>query len=127
MTNPNNYLGATTTIVGYASGEVKNPMYDPSGAKGVKQLSVPVNQGYKKDGEWVQTGTQWYDYEAFGDAADLLVDMSIEKGDKVRIEDAKQETREFTNAKGETKLGITLKFGTVTILEKGTPQDNGGF
>lgn len=24
------------------------------------EVSLPVNEGYKKDGEFVQTGTTWY-------------------------------------------------------------------
>lgn len=118
MANPNNYIGATVTVVGYAAGEVKNPAYDKDGTRNIKQLSIPVNEGYKKDGEFIQTGTTWYTVEAFGDSADELVDMSIGKGDKVRVEDARQEVREYTNKDGETKLGITLKFGKITVLER---------
>lgn len=114
MTNENNYIGATVTVVGYAAGEARTPAYDKSGDKGILELSIPVNEGYKKDGEFVQTGTTWYTYTAAGDYAAKL--KSIGKGDKVRIEDAKQEVREYEGKDG-TKLGISLRFGTISVLE----------
>lgn len=115
MSNENNYIGATTTIVGYAAGAAKPPAYDKDGSKGILELSIPVNEGYKKDGEWTQTGTTWYTVSAAGDHAETL--RAIQKGDKVRVDDAKQEVREYQNKDGETKLGISLRYGTVTVLE----------
>lgn len=114
-TNPKNYQGATVTIVGYAAGEAKPPAYDKEGTKGILQLSIPINEGYKKDGEFVQTGTTWYAYSAAGEYAETL--KTVRKGDKVRIDDAKQEVREYTSKDGESKLGIELRFGTLVILE----------
>lgn len=118
--NENNYVGATAVIVGYTAGPAKSPAYDKDGSKGVLEISVPVNEGYKKDGDFVKTGTTWYVYSAAGDYANTL--RSIPKGSKVRIDDAKQEVREYQSG-GETKLGITLRFGTITVLEAG---DGGG-
>lgn len=113
--NTNNYQGVTTTIVGYAASDARNPAYDKEGTRGVKQVPLAINEGYKKDGAFVQTGTTWYDIEAGGDAAQAL--LSIRKGDKIRVDDAKQEVRSYKAGDGTEKLGITLKFGTVTILE----------
>jgi len=115
MTNPENYLGATLTLVAYAASEPRNPAYDKEGTRGVKEVPFAINEGYKKDGEFVQTGTTWYQYIAAGSGVDLI--SGIKKGDKVRIEDAKQEVRSFKNKDGEEKLGISLRFGTVTVLE----------
>lgn len=115
MVNENNYIGVNTTIVGYAASDARNPAYDKEGTRGVKQVPLAINEGYKKDGEFVQTGTTWYDIEAGGDAAQAL--LSIRKGDKIRVDDAKQEVRSYKAGDGTEKLGITLKFGTVTILE----------
>lgn len=113
--NTNNYIGVNTTIVGYAASDARNPAYDKEGTRGVKQVPLAINEGYKKDGEFVQTGTTWYDIEAGGDAAQAL--LNIRKGDKIRVDDAKQEVRSYKAGDGTEKLGITLKFGSVTILE----------
>lgn len=118
-TNENNYIGATLTLVGYTASEARKPAYDKDGSRGVLELSIPINEGYKKDGDFVKTGTTWYTYSAAGDYAQTLT--SITKGSKIRIEDAKQEVREYKKD-GETKLAIGLRFGTLTVLEAG----NGG-
>lgn len=115
--NPNNYPGVSATIVGWASSDARFPAYDKEGTRGVLQVPIAINEGYKpKDGEFVKTGTTWYDIEAGGEAAQVL--RGISKGDKLRVEDAKQEVRSYKAADGTEKLGITLKFGTVTILEQ---------
>lgn len=112
--NDNNYIGASAVIVGYAASEARFPAYDKEGTKGVLELPIPINEGYKKDGDFVKTGTTWYTYVAAGDAAERL--KGIKKGDKVRIDDAKQEVREY-EAGGEKKLGISLRFGSIEVLE----------
>ncbi len=112
--NPSNYIGVSNTIVGYAASDARPPAYDKDGSKGVLEVAIPINEGYKKDGEFVQTGTTWYSIVSGGDAANDL--KRIRKGDKVRVDDAKQEVREY-ESNGEKKLGITLRFGKVTVLE----------
>lgn len=118
-TNENNYIGASTTIVGYASGTARPPAYDKDGSKGVLELSIPINEGYKKDGEFVQTGTTWYTYSAAGEYADAL--REVNKSDKIRIDDAKQEVREYTASDGSKRMGISLRYGTLTVLESKEP------
>ena len=115
--NPNNYVGARVTLVGYAAGHPEYPKYDVSGSRGYEHLSIPVNEGYKnKSGEWVNTGTTWYTVEAH---EDVFSELGIAKGDLVRVDDAKQETREYTSkVSGEKKLGITLSYGKITVLER---------
>jgi hypothetical protein len=115
MTNENNYIGVSATIVGYAASDARNPAYDKEGTKGILEVAIPINEGYKKDGEFVQTGTTWYTLVAGGDAAADL--KRIRKGDKVRVDDAKQEVREYQNKDGQTEKAITLRFGKVTVLE----------
>lgn len=112
--NENNYRGATVTLVGYAASEARPPAYDKQGSKGILELPIPHNEGYSKDGEFVKMGTTWYSVVAGGDAAHAL--KSIQKGDLVRIDDAKQEVREYESG-GEKKLGISLRFGTITVLK----------
>lgn len=126
MVNENNYIGATLTLVGYAAGDPEYPPYDKEGKRGFKQLSVPVNEGYKKDGEFVKTGTTWYRVEKHQDDWETL---GVQKGDKVRIDNAKQEVRAYKNAKGEDTLGITLSYADVTILESsgGSPDSDTPF
>jgi hypothetical protein len=112
--NPNNYTGVSATIVGWAATDPRPPAYDKDGTKGVIEVPIAHNEGYTKDGEFVKTGTTWYSVVAAGDAANEL--KRIKKGDKIRVDDAKQEVREFETG-GEKKLGITLRFGKVTVLD----------
>lgn len=108
-------VGVTTTIVGWAASDGRNPAYDKEGTKGVKEVSIANNEGYTKDGEFVQTGTTWYTISAGGDYADQIA--AIKKGDKIKVENAKQEVREYKDREGNDKLGITLRYGTITVLE----------
>jgi hypothetical protein len=125
MTNENNYLGATTTLVGYASGEARTPRYDKDGSSGVLEVSFAINEGYKKGDEFIQTGTTWYTYSAAGDYAESL--RVIGKGDKVRINDAKQEVREYENKDGEKVKAIGLRYGSIVVLEKSNRDNGDGF
>lgn len=121
MTNPNNYPGAEITLVGWVAADAGPQKFGERVNDKVVELRIPITEGYKKDGEFIKTGTTWYSYTAAGDAGENL--KSIRKGDKVRIDNAKQEVREYETKDGEKRLGITLKFGTVTVLEA----KNGGF
>lgn len=109
------YVGATTTLVGWAASDGRNPAYDKDGKKGVKEVSIAINEGYTKDGEFVQTGTTWYTVSAAGDYADEIA--AIRKGDKLKVEGAKQEVREYKDKDDNPKLGITLRYGKITVLE----------
>lgn len=122
MVNENNYIGANATVVGYAASDARPPAYDKDGERGILEVSIPVNEGYKKDGEFVQTGTTWYTITGASDYAQNVL-APIKKGDKIRVEDAKQEVREYKDKDGNAKLGISLRFGTVTVLES----KGGGF
>ncbi len=112
--NPNNYDGAQVTIVGRAGGPVNVKEFQGGGS--VAELSIAVSQGYKKDGDWVDTGTTWYTLQA---AASYAADNwpEVGKGDKVRVDDAKQETRTYSKKDGGEGLQITLKFGTLSVVE----------
>lgn len=121
-TNPNNYIGVSTTLVGYVATAPRNPAYDKDGSRGVKEVSIAINEGYKKDGEFVQTGTTWYTVQAAGDAAHGI--SALNKGDKVRVENAKQEVRAYKTKDGEEKLGITLLFGEIIVLESAGGADD---
>ena len=121
--NPNNYVGASTTVVGWAAKDAQTPAYDKDGTKGILEVTIPINEGYKKDGEFVQTGTTWYVYSGASDFAQNIL-AGIKKGDKIRVDDAKQEVREYKNKDGEDKLGITLRFGSFEVLESAAGDDN---
>jgi len=116
MVNENNYFGANVTVVGRAGSDARPPAYDKEGARGILEVPIMLDEGYKKDGEWVKTGTTVYTITGASDYAQNVL-APIKKGDKVRVEDAKQEVREYKDKDGNTKLGITLRFGTVTVLE----------
>ncbi len=112
--NPNNYEGATITLVGRAGADAENPAYDKEGSRGVKQIRVAVGQGYKnKDtGEWVDTGTTWFSVTGRADEIG-----HVRKGDKVRLDDARLETREFDRKDGSKGQAFETRFGTLTVLE----------
>ena len=121
--NEKNYPGATVTLVGWVAGEARNPAYNKDGAKGSKEISIPVNEGYPDgNGGFTKTGTTWYTVSAFGEYAAEL--SALKKGDKVRVEDAKQEVREYKDKDGNVKLGITLKFGKIVVLDKSAVGDD---
>ena len=116
-TNEKNYPGATVTLVGWVNTTARNPAYDKDGSKGVKEVPIAIDEGYPDgNGGFTKTGTTWYAVTAAGEYAKEL--EALGKGDKIRVEDAKQEVREYTNKDNETKLGITLKFGKIIVLEK---------
>jgi len=114
--NPNNYEGATVTIVGHAGNDPEYPPYDLSGERGIQQVRVAVGQGYKnKSGEWVETGTAWY--TVTGRVEDL---GEVHRGDKIRVDDARLEVREFTRKDGSTGQAFETRFGTIRVLESRT-------
>lgn len=118
--NPQNYDGANTTVVGRAGGE--KTVKEFAGGNSIAELSIAVGQGYKKGDEWVDTGTAWYTLTATADyAADNW--PAVGKGDKVRVDDAKQETRTFKRRDDTEGLQITLKYGTLTVIEAKADRD----
>lgn len=123
--NENNYIGAALTLVGYAAGAARTPAYDRDGTRGILEVAIPVNEGYKdkNSGEFKQTGTTWYTYTGAGDFAQNVL-ANVQKGDKIRIDGAKQEVREYTDREGNTKLGINLTFGDFTVLESSNRSSN---
>ena len=108
--NPQNYVGARSFIVGHAGGEPRDTPF------GTRELSIAVSQGYKKDGEWVEQPSAWYVLSAtVGYAEDNW--PPVGKGDKVRVDDAKQETREYTDKEGKLRTQIKLSYGALSVLE----------
>lgn len=116
--NPQNYEGATVTLVGRAGGDAEFPAYDKEGTRGISQVRVAVGQGYKKEGEWVDTGTTWYTVS--GRTDDI---GHVKKGDKVRLDDARLETREFDRKDGSKGQAFETKFGTLSVLESKSNAD----
>lgn len=121
--NPQNFEGATVTLVGRAGGNAENPPYDKEGTRGFKQVRVAVGQGYKdkNTGEWVDQGTVWY--TVTGRAEDI---GHVGKGDKVRLDDARLEAREFTRKDNSTGQAFETRFGTLTVLESKSGGDDSG-
>ena len=112
--NPQNYQGISATIVGYAAADAEYPAYDKSGERGISEVRVPINHGYKDKNtdEWKETGTTWVTVTGKTDTIG-----HIRKGDKVRVDDAKFESREFTRKDGSIGQAFQTSFGTVTVLE----------
>lgn len=124
MVNENNYDGANVTVVGRAGGPVQYK--DFQSGSSIAELSVAVGKGYKKDGQWVDTGTDWYTITATKDYAAQNWPQ-VGKGDKVRIDDGRLEAREYTKHDGTAGLGLTVKFGTLTVVEqKSAPESDFG-
>lgn len=112
--NPNNYPGATVTVVGSAGGPVEVKSFDNGGSQA--QLSIAVSKGYKKDGNWVDTGTDWYTLIATEDYANQNW-PEVGKGDKVRVDDARLEFRAYSTKKGEPGVEASVRFGTLVVVE----------
>lgn len=108
--NENNYPGVQIASIVGNVGRVGFPPYDKEGKRGYKQVGIAVGEGYKdQDGQWVDTGTTWYNYN---DKAEVIDQLGVGTGDKVRVDGGKQEVREY----GEGKLGIDIRFGQLTVL-----------
>lgn len=123
--NPQNYPGANITIVGFAGGETKVKEFNGGGSQA--ELQVGVGKGYKNrdSGEWVDKGTDWYTLVG---AADYAADNwpYVQKGDKVRIDNARVEARPYTKNNGEPGVELTLRFGTVVVVEAASERQTGG-
>jgi single-strand DNA-binding protein len=116
MSNDNNYTGIhLDNIVGVAGGPKTVRNFDNGGSQA--ELSVAVSQGYKnkQTQEWVDTGTAWIRVKATGDYADQNW-PEVGKGDKVRINGGRLETREFDRADGTKGQSFELVYGEVQIL-----------
>ena len=117
--NPNNYRGISATLVGYAAADASFPAYDKSGERGVSEVRVPIDHGYKDKStdEWKTTGTTWVTVTGRTDNIG-----HIQKGDLIRVDDGKFESREFTRKDGSIGQAFQTSYGTVTVLES----KNGG-
>lgn len=120
----NERIGVNTTLIGYTATDARTPVWDKERTSGVLEIPVAINEGYTKDGEFVKTGTTWYTISAAGDYANVLAE--IPKGSKIKVANAKQEVREYQDKDGNTKIGITLRYGTITVLESGSSSPDWG-
>lgn len=122
-TNPNNYRGITVCVVGKASADAGFPAYDKSGTRGISEIRVPIDHGYKDKttDEWKKTGTTWV--TVTGKTDDI---GHIRKGDLLRVDDAKFEAREFTRNDGSIGQAFQTSYGSVTVLESAEGSDSGG-
>lgn len=114
--NSKNYDGASAVIVGRAGGPVEIKTFDKGASQA--QLSVAVGKGYKNKttNEWVDQGTDWYTLTATEDYANQNW-PEVNKGDKVRIDDARLELKGFVKNNGEAGVEATLRYGTLVIVE----------
>lgn len=112
--NSKNYEGSSVIVVGRAGGPTERKDFSNGGSQ--TQLSVAVGKGYKKNDEWVDTGTDWYTLTASSDyASDNWPE--VVKGDKVRIDDARLEFKPYAKKNGDPGVEATLRFGTLVVLE----------
>lgn len=112
--NSKNYDGSSVVVVGRAGGPVEIKSFDKGGSQA--QLSIAVGKGYKKDGEWVDTGTDWYTLTATADWANQNW-PNVGKGDKVRVDDARLEFKPYLKRDGEAGVEATLRYGSLVIVE----------
>lgn len=109
--NEKNAAGATIVIVGNATREAEDKFDGKQ-----TELRVAVARNYQKDGEWKSTPTVYYTVIASGDHAGAL--RQVGKGDKIRVDDAQYEPREYDKKDGTKGISHELRFGTVTVLKK---------
>jgi len=112
-----NFQGIDATVVGYVRRGPENPAYDPTGERGFVQITVPIDERYKKGDEYVTKGTLWVHYTAKPEYLN-----GAEIGDKVRIENAQMGTP-FVSDKGNVSVDLT--YGELTVLEKAEAKDDG--
>lgn len=103
---------ATVTIVGNV-GQVQSK-FDGT----LAEVTVAVGKGYKDKNtqSWIDTGTDWYTVIARGEWTGVL--LGLAPGDRVKIENAKLEHREYPKQDGTTGISYELNFGTVLVLER---------
>src|SRR5690349_15510509 len=110
--NDRNITGINlNNTVGTAGGPVE---YKFDGQRA--ELSVAVNQGYKKGDEWVDTGTAWVTVTAAGHHAEENWPL-VGKGDKVRIDGGRLEVREYDKRDGTKGLGLQIVFGNLSVIQ----------
>lgn len=112
--NPKNYFGSSVVVVGRAGGPVETKSFDNGGSQA--QLSISVGTGYKKNDEWVDTGTNWYTLTASTDYAEKNW-PNVQTGDKVRVDDARLEFKPYLKKDGTAGVEANLKYGTLVIVE----------
>lgn len=95
-------------------GRVVAPAEDKFDGK-FTELRLAIGHGFKKDGEWKETGTTWLTYTASGDWAAPLKEFG--RGDLVKITDAAVETRTYEKKAGGEGLQVTARFGNIELLE----------
>lgn len=124
--NPDNFPGIRAVIVGYVGSPAQPPAFDKDGTRGVLEVGIPINHGYRDrdSGEWKTTSTTWVNVQAAGDYAEEL--RGLYKGDKVRVDNANLETRTYTAKDGTEKIGVTATYGQVTVLERGQAYEEAG-
>lgn len=120
--NPNNFEGSSVTLVGRTGGKYRTKEF--SNGSSIAELSIAVGKGYKKDGEWVSTGTDWYTLTATKDYAEDHWD-DIPKGAKVRLDEARLETREYSKKDGTPGIALNLRYGRLSVLSN--PKESDGF
>jgi single-stranded DNA-binding protein len=120
--NPKDYEGASVVIVGSAGGPVEVVKFPNGGSQA--QLSIAVGKGYKKGDEWVDTGTDWYTLTATEDyAAQNWPD--VQTGDKVRVDEARQELKGYIKKDGEAGVDARLRYGTLVIVSSKASRQSG--
>lgn len=121
MINENNYPGASITLVGYAGTDAGFPAFDKEQTGVRREFRLPINHGYKdkNTGEWKETGTTWFTITGIDDTIG-----HVRKGDKIRLDDAKLESREFTRKDGSIGQAFETSYGTLTVLGSANSDDD---
>jgi single-stranded DNA-binding protein len=121
--NSNNYTGANVVIVGNVVRPVEIKDFKNGGSQA--ELSIAVSKGYKKDGEWVDTGTDYYTLVA---SADYASDNwpRVDKGDKVRIDESRLEFKPYLKNDGTPGVEAQLRFGTLVVVEAKADKPSSG-
>jgi single-strand DNA-binding protein len=85
------------------------------------KLAIAVNNGYSKDGKWVEKDPTWLHATLWGDRAKLAAN-NLKKGDKVCIW-GRITTNEYTDKKGINRLDYEIMAEGFYQLVRYTKED----
>ena len=115
--------GVVAVITGYVSRE-PDLRYSPTGTAYLK-FSIPVEQGEKREGQWISDAA-WWNFTVFGKWAETLMDVNrpLAKGDLIRVTAKQVKITVWTPRDGgDSKANINCVPMDITKLKR---SGNGG-
>ena len=110
--------GVVAVITGYVSRE-PDLRYSPTGTAYLK-FSIPVEQGEKRDGQWISDAA-WWNFTVFGKWAETMMDPAhpLAKGDLIRVTAKQVKITMWTPQNGgDSKVNIDCIPMDITKLKR---------